>query len=224
MAPVMPFCGVPVYYYRCTACELIFATAFDAFSHDDFSRVIYNADYSKVDGEYAEARPQKMRERLSLLLSRFPFLRILDYGCGNGRLAELLKEAGFPDVDCYDPMVPAFSKRPTRKYNVVLAFEVVEHSPTPRQTFADLASFMDDESLLIFSTLTPPPDITIRGGSWWYLAPRNGHVTIYSMPALARFAAELGLQVLTGGGEETHLWCRKLPYFVVGVFTEAARP
>src|SRR5207302_7999881 len=106
---VLDLSGIPIYYYRCPECQFLFTTAFDHFSREDFNATIYNADYVLVDPEYREVRPQRNAALLTRLFAAARPARILDYGGGNGYLADLLRSAGFPHVDIYDPYVPAYA-------------------------------------------------------------------------------------------------------------------
>src|SRR5438270_241444 len=49
--------GIPIYYYRCPKCGLLFTTAFDHFGPEEFQRYIYNADYVRVDPDFLKLRP-----------------------------------------------------------------------------------------------------------------------------------------------------------------------
>src|SRR5438552_17559320 len=83
--------GIPVYYHRCGRCGFIFTTAFDHFTPDDFHRLIYNEKYVLVDPDYRDVRPARQAE---FVARRFPLAkdkRVLDYGGGSGRMAELLR-------------------------------------------------------------------------------------------------------------------------------------
>lgn len=209
----LPLAGVPVYYHRCTRCAFIFTVAFDGFTDQQFLDVIYNAQYALVDPEYAEVRPRGNAEFIKSQLARDKSISILDYGGGNGRLASLLRDAGFAKVDTYDPFVKEFSTRPAERYDCIICFEVVEHSNRPRETFAEVDSLLKPNGLLLFSTLLQPPDINAAGVAWWYLAPRNGHVSLYTEAALAWLLNPLGLQ-LGSFNANLHLAFRqRLPAF-----------
>jgi 2-polyprenyl-6-hydroxyphenyl methylase/3-demethylubiquinone-9 3-methyltransferase len=76
----------------------------------------------------------------------------------------------------------------------VTCFEVFEHTPTPFETVRDIRSFLADPGLLVFSTLMQPPEIGAIGLSWWYAAPRNGHVSLYSREAMTALLKRVGLK------------------------------
>jgi SAM-dependent methyltransferase len=209
---ILPLSGIPIYYHRCAACEFLFTTAFDHFSPGDFSRHIYNAEYIVVDPEYLALRPDNNAAHVAQLLGNNKSIRILDFGGGNGRLTTRLRLAGFTNVQTYDPFVPTSAKRPVGQFDLVLSFEVAEHSPTPRQTFADITSFLSPHGVVHFSTLVQPAKIDQIGVNWWYVAPRNGHVSIFSRKSLQVLANSFGFN-LGSFSDDLHVLARQLPPF-----------
>ena len=210
--PVLGCAGIPIYYYRCPDCGFIFTTAFDRFSPADFSRWIYNQEYVLVDPDYVSSRPQAGADFLDGLLSPDRPRRLLDYGSGTGAMAEMLRQRGFPQVECYDPYVGGHSERPSLRYDCLVSIEVVEHSVNPAFTFSDMAGLLDDPGLIIFSTLLQPNDIEQIGLNWWYAAPRNGHVSLHTRKSLSVLLSRLGLQFLSRD-DNVHVAFRNLPSF-----------
>jgi SAM-dependent methyltransferase len=191
---VFPPTGVDIPYHRCVQCGFLFTIAFDHFTPDDFQRHIYNASYILADPDFVERRPAA---NATLIHQNFGHaasaLRVLDYGGGNGVLAQRLRQLGFDHAETYDPFYEG-SRRPTGTFDLVTAFEVLEHTPTPRDTLADMASFLSRDGMLFCSTLMQPDSIDRERLNWWYAAPRNGHVSLYSGPALAALATCVGLR------------------------------
>jgi 2-polyprenyl-6-hydroxyphenyl methylase/3-demethylubiquinone-9 3-methyltransferase len=105
-----------------------------------------------------------------------------------------LREAGFRNVEVYDPFVPQHAKKPEGKFDIITMFEVLEHSPTPKETMADLSSMLADEGVVMMSTMLQPKNMDSIGVNWWYLAPRNGHVSMHSRRSLTRLAAPFGMR------------------------------
>ena len=205
--------GIPIYYHRCPMCGFIFTTAFDQFTNEDFGRFIYNEQYPLIDPDYKEARP---RGNAGLLCNLFPVnkpRRMLDYGGGSGLLAEALRTVGFPRVDTYDPFVQQHAARPTSKYDLVLCFEVVEHSTKPREIFADIVSFLGAQAMAVVSTQMQPKDIIKQGPRWQYINPRAGHASIYSPGAFRSLLNPMGLTYASGTDSLHAIWRDKLPLF-----------
>ncbi len=73
----------------------------------------------------------------------------------------------------------------------------LEHSSRPHDTVADLASFLAEEAVVVFSTLVQPEDFDTLGQDWWYVGPRNGHISIFSREALRLLFLRNGLQVVS---------------------------
>jgi 2-polyprenyl-6-hydroxyphenyl methylase/3-demethylubiquinone-9 3-methyltransferase len=93
---------------------------------------------------------------------------------------------------------------------MVTCFEVVEHSLRPAETFAELESFMKQDGIVIFSTLLQRPAIEAEGVGWWYVAPRNGHVSLFTPKAILKLTRPYGLQ-LASFTENMHVMYRDPP-------------
>lgn len=187
--------GIAIPYHRCVECGFVFTLAFDHFTPQDFAEHIYNDDYVRVDPDFAGRRPLNSAE----LVGRKVFpgqtaLRMLDYGGGEGRLAALLREMGFASAVTYDPFYAGSGSRPTGTFDVVTSFEVLEHTTTPYETLREMRALTDDRGMILFSTLVQPPDFDELGMRWFYAAPRNGHVSLYSRQSMTALMRRLGLK------------------------------
>ena len=220
----LPPAGIPIPYRRCAACGLLYTEAFDDWSHADFETHIYDAAYSEVDPDYEEVRPTNMAAFVTRLFAEARHsLDILDYGGGNGVLAARLKAAGFPSVETYDPFHPAHRTRPDRRFDLVTCFETLEHMPDPTRGAADIAALLKPDGLMLFSTLVQPADFEAQGMQWWYIGPRNGHVTLHSRASLTALWAGQGLQ-LASFNDNLHAAFRTLPPFAQHLMPSAAAP
>ncbi|MDH3584359.1 MAG: class I SAM-dependent methyltransferase, partial [Phycisphaerae bacterium] len=115
--------------------------------------------------------------------------------------------------DLYDPFQDEHSARPSGTFNLILCFEVLEHVPDPTGTLQDICSFLDDDSgLILFSTVLTPADIDRVKVGWWYIAPRNGHVSIYSRKSLGTVLRKCGLH-LASASQGLHFAFRQVPEF-----------
>ncbi len=206
--------GIPVMYKLCQQCRFIFTDFFDQFTSDQWQAHIYNDDYIKVDLEYVTVRPrQNARQLVSLLVGKREEIVGLDYGGGNGLTAAIMRGNGWM-FDSFDPFGHT-DVHPDRegKYNFCSAFEVFEHSPDPVGSLRAIIEKASSERLIVLiGTTIHDSFITSETRlSWWYAAPRNGHVSLYSRRSLEILAAEFGLtytsfQATTG----THLLTRGL--------------
>lgn len=185
-AEKLPPLGIPVQFRRCVDCGFLFTACFDDWTEQDFKQFIYNGDYIKLDPDYANVRP---RANASMLVEQFQadrtVVRMLDYGSGNGLLSWHLREAGFTTVASFDPFSPAFSRRPAGRFDVITCFETMEHVTDPLARIDDMVSMLSNIGVVMFSTLLQPADFEHVGMSWWYLGPRNGHISLFTREALA---------------------------------------
>lgn len=202
--------GIPVFYRCCRSCRFIFTTFFDRFSAEEWRTFVYNEEYAAVDPDYFEIRPRgNASEVETLLLGRKDSTIALDYGGGNGMTAMLLRKKGWA-YDTYDPfgLCEVNSER-MGKYNFCSAFEVFEHSPDPVSTLSEIVRMTSPDRLMIFVG-TGVHDSEVRTNNrlaWWYAAPRNGHVSLYSRSALQSLGRHFGLSYVSVS-PGTHLLVR----------------
>ncbi|MCB8879443.1 class I SAM-dependent methyltransferase [Acidisoma cellulosilytica] len=194
--PAWPKTGVAVSYFRCESCGFLFSTYLDDYTKDDLCRLIYNDDYVKFDPLYPRIRPEINARFVGKIVSEAwtgdSLARVLDYGAGSGLLSQILQ----PDiaVDNFDAMNPAFDRLPASKYDFIFCAEVVEHIPFPESFVKDWTALLSDGGVVVFSTKTLPEDIDSQKGDWWYLGPRNGHVSLYSGESLGLLLGQAGLR------------------------------
>jgi hypothetical protein len=192
--PVFARSGIDIPYYRCASCGFIFTSYFDGWSKETFAERIYNSDYLLADPDFAGLRPQHIAEQLSILLARAPTdIAILDYGGGDGKLVRELELHGFENGESFDPFF-SDGTQPTGSFELVTAFEVVEHTAYPTLLFQDALSFLAPQGVLLFTTAIQNRKLD---RDWWYIAPRNGHISIHSYDSLQRLAAALGATCLS---------------------------
>jgi 2-polyprenyl-6-hydroxyphenyl methylase/3-demethylubiquinone-9 3-methyltransferase len=189
--------GIAVPYHRCTACGFMFTAFCDDWSANDFHRFIYNDDYWQVDVEHRSTRPRRIADQMLRVLAPFKECRILDYGSGEGLFVQYMREAGFSNIFAYDPFLMA--QRPEGRFDLITCFEVLEHTPSPAQTIADMRSLLLDGGCMLVSQALQPPDIERMLCSWWYCAPRNGHISLFADRTMALLAEHAGLIFHRGG-------------------------
>src|SRR5215469_1570788 len=190
--------GVEVEYRQCLRCHFIFTEFFDDFTADLWVTFVYNSDYyNSIDPEYESIRPQQKSYQLRCLL-RSPDAGWLglDYGGGGGRLSQLMRESGYV-FDSYDPFGADTTQEVNRgKYNLCSLFEVAEHAVDPIGVLCEVVKMSSRARLgVLVGTQTHDRQHVLPGqlANWWYAAPRNGHVSLFSRASLARLAASRSL-------------------------------
>jgi 2-polyprenyl-3-methyl-5-hydroxy-6-metoxy-1,4-benzoquinol methylase len=192
----------------------VFTSSFDHWSRSDFSAHIYNDAYVEIDPDYVDVRPSGTAPAIVDFVRNASGLKLLDYGGGNGKLAMLLREAGI-DAQSWDPMDAHGESAPPRAaFDLVTAFEVFEHTPEPLATAEQALGALKEGGVLVFSTLTidEPPSRTL---DHWYIAPRNGHITIHTARSLDALFGSLGYQ-LRHFNAGLHMAFRELPAWLPG--------
>lgn len=188
----LPSSGISVNFYQCALCDLLFTDFCDDWGSEEYTRFVYNEDYLIVDPEYDGTRAARTaHEMLPRFESAGKQLSLLDFGAGAGGFAQALRDAGFARVVNYDPY--AGGEKPEGLFDVVTAFEVVEHSAAPLETLDTLVSHMQVGGCIFVGQSMLPENIDRIGTRWWYIAPRNGHITFYSYRTISNYAAMRGL-------------------------------
>ena len=206
--------GVPIYYRRCANCKFLFTDAFDDWSFEQFKVHIYNDEYKIVDPDYQTVRPRANADVVTQMCDRYTAeTRILDYGGGNDAFCALLRERGFPVAVTYDPMVPEYAERPPGKFDLVTSFETLEHLPDPAAGIASILESAADPGLILFTTLLQPADFDQLALNWWYVGPRNGHVSIFSKQALTAAWERHGYKIVSTN-DYIHLAFHNPPAFL----------
>jgi SAM-dependent methyltransferase len=211
----LPPANRPVAYHRCLSCAHVFAPEFQAWSPQDFAEHIYNADYATVDPHYLGARAEANLQSLTNSFGHAPtHIRHLDYGGGTGTLSKLLAAAGWNSrsIDPFGDPSDTPSLPTGQRFNLITAIEVFEHHPHPQALMQSLAQLLDDGGVLLVSTFvndagTVGPMDPTNPLAWWYCAPRNGHVSLYSTRSLSTLAQNFGLKC-THLSAQAHSLCR----------------
>lgn len=187
--------GVPVTYHRCERCHFMFTDFLDHVSAEELVARVYNDEYIKFDPLYPLIRPRTnagfLRDIVAEAWQPAAVPRILDYGAGNGMLSDLL--AGHVAVKNFDALNPRFDRLPDGRFDLIFCSEVVEHIPDPHALMRDWTHLLAEPGAVVFSTTIQPDDITSLRGAWWYLGPRNGHVSLYSQESLGLLCRQHGL-------------------------------
>jgi SAM-dependent methyltransferase len=207
----LPSSGVPIYYRRCAQCGFLFTDAFDDWNHDQFKTHIYNDGYEAVDPDYLTKRPTDHAKLIAGLFAGFKAgMRVLDYGGGNDVFCSVLRAEGFREAVTHDPMVAEYATLPQGKFDLVTCFETLEHLPDPVDGVAKIVGCVADPGAVLYSTQTLPDDFERCGLSWWYVGPRNGHISIFSKQALSTLWAKHGYRTVSFDAG-SHIAFRSLP-------------
>lgn len=218
----LPLSGIPIYYYRCEQCGFCYAPEMHRWTHEEFGRNVYNDEYTAVDPDWVETRPRGNAEHLA---ETFPIadtqVRHLDYGGGIGLMSDLLQGAGWRSTS-YDPFVDR-DVRPQDlgKFDLITSFEVFEHVPDATRLIDDLASMLEDDGVIYFSTLVTEEHIQPHQRlTWWYAAPRNGHISLYTRASLAKLGARQGFK-FGSITPDLHAYWRRVPAWAQHLFPGA---
>ena len=181
---------VDVRYGRCAACGLVMAL------HPTWLEEAYGDAIAKLDVGLLDRCQILASVTASVLRAeRLRSGRFLDWAGGYGTLTRLMRDRGY-DFAHHDPMAAnvfaeghADARPGSTRYDLVTAFEVLEHLTDPVSALAPLAS--STPRLLVTTQVVPSP--APSPSEWDYYALESGqHVTFYTPSSLEALARRLG--------------------------------
>lgn len=201
--------NISISYNKCEDCKFLFSRDWASNSASFFEEKIYNADYKNiVDPDWTENRALQIAPlfgRLLNILKKTVKSSVLDYGGGNGLLALLLRENGYSSAVSYDPYTKDNQPPEETEYNVIIAVEVFEHEIFPQRLIKNLDHLLSNDGFIFFTTKTFR-NPTLKDS---YVAPRNGHISIFSQKALCELGSQRGFYYQPLAGGLLHCYSRK---------------
>lgn len=160
-------------YNQCTFCKTLFSGYID--------------NSNMVGGEWEEGRNEKHKteriDRVKVLMGIYG--SVLDFGCGHGLMVNDFREAAIT-CDGYDKYNPKFDKLKDEKYNLVTMVEVIEHLSPPFEELNIIFDKLADNGIVYIETsfVDVAEEEKIPLEDFFYIAPQNGHCTIFSHKGL----------------------------------------
>ncbi len=184
------------WYYECSQCKFLFTRGMD----DVPQETIYDDTYwGTQDPNWYGRVPQTMRLialAASLLQKPIDEADVLDFGCGSGGFVEIARRSLSLNAWGTDIIRPRLAEEyflpdlGTRKFDIIVACEVIEHLPDPVETLRMVRSHLKWPGVFAFQTAEYNPHVCDR--DWWYLGPDNGHISLYSRESLDLIFRSLG--------------------------------
>lgn len=180
-------------YFKCENCGVI-QTEEPYWLNEAYTDVIANADTGLLSRNLL-LRNITATTIINLFSKDFKYL---DYAGGYGVLTRLMRDIGF-DYYWYDPLsVNLFSRhfehKKGNKYELVTAFEFLEHIQNPVEELSNIFTKHDCKAILFSTTLYKDP----VDKDWWYFAYETGqHISFYNKKTLQYIANKLGCYLYT---------------------------
>lgn len=211
--------NILVQYWECKNCGFIHTYYFEKYTSKDWLDKIYNQDYyTKVDPDYLDKRP-KLNARLILSILKVIGYKNsgLDYGGGSGQTGKLIRLNGY-GYDWYDPYGKSeLNKDNLGKYEFCSCMEVIEHIINPSEWIEKIIELCSKDRLIILIGTEVRPKNIKKGNllDWWYVAPRNGHISLYTKKSLEILAKNFEMKYISIN-KSTHIIFKG--YSVIKIF------
>jgi len=195
-----------VNYFACIGCGFIFTPDMDEWSVYKFAELIYNEDYSKADGAIPGFEHTSRKESFSykngmrlaeMLDGSQSEITLLDFGAGGnpGDTGLALIDRGF-NVSSFDPHISGVNDYPKGKFDFVYLIEVIEHCHNVDEVAAWISKHLARDGIVHIQTLLHGFPTAADVLSSWYIAPRNGHISIFTLQALTLLFRKFGINIV----------------------------
>lgn len=209
-AQVEPLASAPVLgrfnvqYFVCPVCTFV-QTEEPYWLSEAYSEGIARTDIGLV------GRNLRMSRVAAAVISVFfrSDAQFLDYGGGTGMFVRLMRDYGFDfywsDRHTLNQFAVGFEDIPGHSYELVTAFEVLEHLVDPVTTLQEVLRRSD---AVLFSTQLVPASRPSPEDWWYYTLDTGQHISLYSRQSLVLLSERLGVHFYTNG-MSVHLFTRR---------------
>ncbi len=195
-----------VSYFCCENCGFI-QTENPYWLEESYSSAITSMDVGLI------ARNIKYANIVDEIICKFfdKNARFLDFAGGYGMFTRMMRDKGFDfyheDKYCKNMFADFFTiddlQIKERKFELITAFEFMEHSVNPFEELGYIFSLTD--SFLFSTELIPEQDIE----TWWYLGFEHGqHISFYTKDSLEKIAKKYNKNYFNKGS--MHLFTSKV--------------
>lgn len=191
-------CKYNTNYYKCTHCSFV-QTDEPHWLQEAYSSAITSLDIGIL------YRNNYLVEDVSKMIDCcFPEAqKMLDFAGGYGIFTRLMRDIGYDfyrqDIYCENLFANHFdiTDIETKKFDIVTAFEVLEHLNNPLEEIKEILAYADHA---IFST-DLIPDTNEKIENWIYISQETGqHIAFYSQKAMEIIAEKFGRNYYTKNG------------------------
>jgi hypothetical protein len=192
-----------VTYSRCTSCGFV-STEAPYWLEEAYSEAMQFTDVGIM-----QRNLQNSIVTSSVISSFFSSgKKFIDFGGGHGAFVRLMRDRGYDfywqDLHAKNLYARGFEHIENTRYELLTAFEVMEHLSSPIQDLAPV--FSTSDNLLFTTTLLPDP--APQPPEWWYYSTKGGqHISFYTPAALDHIARYFGRYVVSN--RDYHLFSKR---------------
>lgn len=191
-------------YYHCACCDLKFVNRDQLLTIDEEAKR-YDSHQNDIRSPGYE---KFLRRLIDPVGADFPKdAKGLDYGCGPyPMLVEIIKEDGFHNVDCFDPIYKPDKSYLSQNYDFITICEVIEHIYNLKEDITHLIERLNPGGKIYISTTlaTDETDFT----TWHYIKDET-HINIFSVKTWSWIEKHYGI-VLEKVEKDLSIFCKRV--------------
>jgi hypothetical protein len=120
---------------------------------------------------------------------------VIDYGCGQSTLPDLIRGSGVATVVRYDPAIPAYAQKPHERFDLLISIDVLEHIPEEEleQVLQDMKALSNKALIMIdhrpAKFILPNGQnahATVKTADWWHERLRKIYPIVERIPSVRR--------------------------------------
>lgn len=173
-------------FFFCNECKLLFVPAEEHISLDDEKK-----RYDLHDNSTANKGYIRFLEEIAGVIEDLKPVdqNVLDYGCGKNAVLGMLLQRKGVTIDSYDPLYSLGIECLSKKYDILVLCEVVEHMRNLKDEIRRIKKILDKNGKIILRTNVYPS--VEEFCTWWYKEDMT-HINFFSRKSIQLFASKIG--------------------------------
>lgn len=179
-------------FYYCDYCKYISLSPDFYLTVEQEKERYLKHNNSFLNSDYVSYIKSIVDNELSIFLASGK--NILDFGCGKDPVAAKILTDMRCNVEIYDKIFYPDNSFLSKKYDVIILIEVLEHIAEPMKTLFELSKILKEDGIIFIKTLFHPSDDKLFY-NWWYKEDKT-HISFFTVETIKIVAEKLNLSLI----------------------------